>query len=80
MLTHTGEKKYECTTCGKRFTKAHHLKSHNNTHVKQMNKQNAIMQQQQQQSTTTPQINTALPQHQSESKVDEQEILNVVYL
>lgn len=74
MLTHTGEKKYQCITCGKRFTKAHHLKSHNNTHVKQMNKQNSIVQQQVVQQT--PQTTSTSFQVKSE----EQELLNVVYL
>jgi uncharacterized Zn-finger protein len=39
MLTHTGEKKHQCQTCGKRFTKSHHLKSHQNTHQRALQKQ-----------------------------------------
>jgi uncharacterized Zn-finger protein len=70
-LTHTGEKKYQCTTCGKRFSKSHHLKSHANTHLKHLGRQNALQQSAQQ---TTENTST-----QSIAK-DDQELLNVVYM
>jgi uncharacterized Zn-finger protein len=34
MLVHSGEKKYECSQCGKFFAKNHHLKQHMNVHLK----------------------------------------------
>lgn len=42
MMTHTGEKRHQCPTCGKRFTKRHHLKSHLNTHLKALSKASMI--------------------------------------
>lgn len=71
LLTHTGEKKHQCTTCGKRFTKAHHLKSHINTHLKHLGKQNAA-QPVVVEETTPVQIAT--------TKADDQDLINVVYM
>lgn len=34
IRTHTGEKKFVCTTCNKRFMRSDHLRKHNKTHEK----------------------------------------------
>lgn len=74
MLTHTGEKRHQCQTCGKRFTKSHHLKSHLNTHLKALNKQASIAPpsaQTQDQIKHEPQLHV---------QNDDQELMNVVQL
>lgn len=85
MLTHTGEKRHQCPTCGKRFTKSHHLKSHLNTHLKAQNKQASITQPQTvqriQESSKIDQqrINDQLIKHEPPMQVqNDQDILNVI--
>jgi uncharacterized Zn-finger protein len=87
MLTHTGEKRHQCSTCGKRFTKSHHLKSHLNTHLKALNKQASmvppsISNQEQIKLEHLPQRIQEVIKHEPPMNVpnDEQDLMNVVQL
>lgn len=85
MLTHTGEKRHQCQTCGKRFTKSHHLKSHLNTHLKALNKQASMVpptqapQRSQEQSKHESQRIHELIKHepQMQGQNDDQDLMNV---
>lgn len=83
MLTHTGEKRHQCQTCGKRFTKSHHLKSHLNTHLKALNKQTSMGQsgaaaQRQDQTKNEPQRIHEIIKHEPQMQVQTEELLHVV--
>jgi uncharacterized Zn-finger protein len=88
MLTHTGEKRHQCQTCGKRFTKSHHLKSHLNTHLKALNKQATMVppsisnQEQQIKLEHLPQRIQEVIKHEPPLNVanDDQDLMNVVQL
>ena len=81
MLTHTGEKRHQCQTCGKRFTKSHHLKSHLNTHLKALNKQASMAQPTNQENVKQESQRMEIIKNEPQSHMaNDEELLNVVQL